>query len=113
MSEVDVQALHANISELKTMVSGLTTAVTDLRVLVASEYIKKAEIDKCQDVSEDRVVRIYKKIDGIKEDFGAKLEAHKKEESDNRWKLAGLTATAVTIFITLSRWLYDLFRAKG
>lgn len=102
-------AIRADLGELKVALSSLAESVIELRVLVAGEYVKKADFDENKKLEEERIVRAYDKIDGNKKDSDKKLEDHKKEEAANRWKLATLTATIVAIMLTVTRWIYDAF----
>ena len=99
LGDNDVQALNAGVEKLGVKLDTVVDAIADLRVLVAGEYTKKVDFDEHKKQEEDRIVRVYDKI-----------EEHKKEEAANRWKLAGLTASIVTILLTASRWAYDLLK---
>ena len=96
LGENDVLGIRADLGEVKTSLANLTEAVADLRVLVAGEYVKKADFDECKKLSEDRIVRVY---DKIKED--------KKEEASNRWKLAGLVFTVSAFVFGVFQWVFN------
>ncbi len=96
LGENDVQSIRADLGEVKTSLANLTEAVADLRVLVAGEYVKKADFDECKKCSEERIVRVYDKI-----------EENKKEEASNRWKLAGLVFTVSAFVFSLLQWAFN------
>lgn len=102
LGEGDVLSIRQDLSEVKKSLAGINDAVANLRVLVAGEYVKRADCDECKKCSEDRIVRIYDK-----------LEEHKKEESANRWKLAGIVATLTATLISLAQWIYNILSGSG
>lgn len=51
MGENDVQSIRQDLGEVKVSLVNITEAVADLRVLVAGEYVKKADFDECKKCS--------------------------------------------------------------
>jgi hypothetical protein len=102
LGEGDVLSIRQDLSEVKKSLAGINDAVANLRVLVAGEYVKRADCDECKKCSEDRIVRLYDKFDD-----------HKKEEAANRWKLAGIVATLTASAISLAQWIYSIFTKGG
>lgn len=98
MGDSDVYGLKDDVKKLDMKIDTVFDAIADLRVLVAGEYIRKDDFYVCRKTCEDRIIRVYDKV-----------EEHKKEEAANRWKLAGLTASFVAVFLTAARWIFDLF----
>ncbi|MFZ5687864.1 MAG: hypothetical protein ACOY9Y_06690 [Bacillota bacterium] len=102
MGESDVQSIRQDIGEVKQALSDLNKSVTDLRVLVAGNYVTKEDFLKFQEASELRIVRLNERI-----------EEHEKEEKADRWKLAGLAATVTGIIVSVVQWVVGLARDGG
>ncbi|TEB13350.1 hypothetical protein [Pelotomaculum propionicicum] len=102
MGEGDVLSIRQDLSEVKKTLDGINAAVADLRVLVAGEYVKRVDCDECKKCSEERIVRLYDKLD-----------EHRKEEAANRWKMAGIAATLTAALISLAQWLHSIFKGGG
>jgi len=97
LSGNDVQVLKDGVKKLGTKLDTVVDAIADLRVLVAGEYVKKTDFDEHKKQEEDRIVRVYAKIE---------------EETANQWKLAGLTASIAAVLLTAGRWLCDILKGS-
>lgn len=64
VGENDIQSIREDLGEVKQSLSGINKAVTDLRVLVAGNYVTKEDFQKCQDCAENRIVELHRKVDG-------------------------------------------------
>lgn len=102
MGENDVQVIREDLVEVKRSLTDLSDAVADLRVLVAGNYVTKADFHECQKCAEARVIELHKKI-----------ENHVKEEKADRWKLAALMATVTGIVFGVIQWVVNLFQGSG
>lgn len=93
MSGEDVKVLKEGVGKLEekfdklgTKLDTVVEAIADLRVLVAGNYVTKADFTDYQKIEEARVVAIHKKIDNT----DGKISNHQKEEWEDRLKIAGL-----------------------
>lgn len=102
LGEGDVQVIRQDLGEVKRSLADLADAVADLRVLVAGEYVRKDEFDDFKRQEEDRIIRVYDKI-----------EEYKKEEAANRFKLAGLIFTISAFVFGIMQWVVSLFKNQG
>jgi hypothetical protein len=103
LSGEDVQAIREDLVEVKQSIGELTKAVTDLRVLVAGNYITKAEFTEHQKIEEARVVALHNKIDN-----------HEKSERAERWKIFGAAMTVAAFVFGVIQWIVSLFsKMKG
>lgn len=59
-----MQSIKSDLGEVKKSLSDIGKAVTDLRVLVAGNYVTKEDFQKCQDCAEGRIVELHRKVDG-------------------------------------------------
>lgn len=64
MGENDVTAIRQDLSDVKKHLEVLSAALNDLRVLIAGEYVRKDDFQKCQDCAEARIVALHKKLEG-------------------------------------------------
>jgi len=97
LGDSDVQGLKDGVEKLAVKIDTVVDVIADLRVLVAGEYVRKDDFDACSKTCEDRIVRVYDK-----------LEEHKKEEAVNRWKLAGMAASLAAVAFSFVQWLFGI-----
>jgi len=71
-SDPEVQSLKDDVKEIKGDVKNVHTAITELRVLIASNYVTRTEFDK-----------------------------HKEEQKTILWRWATFIITATGVFATL------------
>ena len=64
MGENDVTVIRQGLGEVHKKLDDLSDSVSDLRVLIAGEYVRKDDFQKCQDCAESRIVALHKKVDG-------------------------------------------------
>lgn len=102
MGDKDIEVILGDMGEIKQSLGKLTDAVTDLRVLVAGNYVTKAEFAEHLKTEEDRIVALHNKID-----------AHEKSERSERWKIFGAAMTVAAFVFGVIQWIASLVKAKG
>lgn len=108
MGEGDVQGIREDLSEVKECLGDLSRAVTDLRVLVAGNYITKDDFTEFQKVSENRVVALHKKVDDNKDEAIKNLDAYRKDQRELMFKVAGLALMVSSITFGILQWVVSL-----
>lgn len=99
MGENDVRDIREDLAEVKQSLGELARAVTDLRVLVAGNYVTKAEFSEHLKTDEARVVALHNKIEG-----------HEKNERAERWKIFGAAMTVAAFVFGVIQWIAGLFK---
>jgi len=64
VGENDVTVISQGLVEVHKKLDNLSDSLSDLRVLIAGEYVRKEDFQKCQECAEARIVKLHTKIDG-------------------------------------------------
>ena len=64
VGENDVMVISQGLVEVHKKLDSLSDSLSDLRVLIAGEYVRKDDFQKCQECAEARIVKLHTKIDG-------------------------------------------------
>ncbi|MEG6615405.1 hypothetical protein V6C27_03035 [Peptococcaceae bacterium 1198_IL3148] len=91
MGESDVQRLYKAIDKLQKTVDEVKKELSDTKVLLAGTYVTREEFDK-------RITALDNKV-----------ENHEKEDRANRFKFAGIVATATGIIVSVIQWMVGLW----
>lgn len=97
MSGNDVRDIRDDLGEVRRTQADIIKAVSDLRVLVAGNYVPRVEFDECQRCAEIRTVALHKRIDD-----------HKKDDRENMYKLAGLVFAVSSLVFGALQWAVSL-----
>lgn len=109
MSEEEIKRWFSNeIKEIKDSIKELGNLITNLRLELAEDYVRKSEYDK-------KIIDIYSKIDILgnkvittKEEVDKKIEDHKKEERNYNYKVLGIGFAAFSAVFGMIQWVYKL-----
>ena len=99
MGENDVTAIHQGLGEVNKKLDVLSGSFNDLRVLIASEYVKGNDFKECQKTAETRVVALHQKFD-----------KHVQDEKDAALKKMSINIGITSIVVTLIQWAYSLMK---
>lgn len=84
MGDAETKALQDDVAEIKDTVKNVETTVTDLRVLLAANYVTRREFDK-----------------------------YKEEEMTSRRWWAGFVITSAGLLVAVINIIFAILRAKG
>lgn len=91
-----------DVQRLEGKIDTVMEAIADLRVLVAGNYVTKAEFTEHQKIEEARIVALHQKI-----------EKQQQDERAERWKMIGTSLTISAFVFGVIQWVVVLVKGGG
>lgn len=112
MSEDQIQLMVIDdIREIKNTLKELSLLLTNLRVELAEDYLRKSDYNEEIRNLEKKINKTEKEINDVERNCVDKIEEHKKEERNFNIKALGVGLATSGLIFSLVQWVYTL--AKG
>lgn len=112
MSADQIQKMLAeDIKEIKNTLKELNTLLTNLRVELAEDYIRKSDYNEEIRNLEKKINKTEEEVSNVEKRCIDKIEEHKKEERNFNLKALSIGLTASGTLFYIIQWVYNL--AKG
>lgn len=109
MSEDQIKDWFGNeIKEIKESIKELGNLITNLRVELAEDYVRKGEYNERMRDLNNNMEGLKRVIDKVEDKYFDKIEEHKKEERSYNLKILGLGLTGCSSIFVIIQWVYNL-----